>query len=234
MAPAARHFVVVGAGGHGRVVADLARTLGHDVVGYADTDPEKLGTRVDASGATVIVDQATILACARGEQRWPFTIDAVALGVGDNIARARLLEQIAPAMLPPLIHPRSWVSDAARIGPGSVVLAGAVINAGARLEEGAIVNSGAIVEHDCIVGAAVHLSPGATLCGAVGVGARSWVAAAAVIIPGCMVGTDCMIGAGAVVIRDVPDGMTVVGNPARPVRADQPANASTPTPVTGS
>lgn len=218
MVPAVRRFVIMGAGGHGRVVADLVRTLGHDVVGYADEDTDKLGIVVDSTGATVVLDQTTVLCCARGEQRWPLAIDAVALGVGDNTARAQFLAQIPDAMLSTLIHPRSWVSESAQLGPGSIVLAGALINSGANIGGAAIVNSGAIIEHDCALGIAVHISPGATLCGAVSVGARSWVAAAAVIIPGCKVGKGCVVGAGAVVIRDIPDGMTVVGNPALPIQ----------------
>jgi acetyltransferase EpsM len=222
MSPAVSRFLIVGAGGHGRVVADLVRALGHVVVGYSEVDRGRVGAVADVTGATVVVDQSTLLACIRGQQPWPLGIDALALGVGDNAARARLLDQIGDVMLPALVHPGSWVSGGARLGPGTVVLAGAVINTGATLEGAAIVNSGAVVEHDCVLKKAVHISPNATLCGGVSVGARSWVAAAAVIVPGRLVGGDCVVGAGAVVIRDVPDGSTVVGNPARPIRPRGP------------
>jgi sugar O-acyltransferase (sialic acid O-acetyltransferase NeuD family) len=221
MSPAISRFLVLGAGGHGRVVADLVRAIGHEVVGYSELDSGRVGATADATGTRVVLDQRTALACVRGEQPWPLGIDMLALGVGDNTARARLLAQIGHAMLPPLVHPGSWVSGSAWLGPGTVVLAGAVINTGATLEGATIVNSGAVVEHDCVLKEAVHISPNATLCGAVSVGARSWVAAAAVIVPGRTIGADCVVGAGAVVIRDVPDGCTVVGNPARPIHHDR-------------
>ena len=217
MAPRASRFVVVGAGGHGRVVADLVRALGHELAGYADADARKLGLVVDGTGARVVLSQVELLSCIHGAGSWPCAVDAIALGIGDNAIRASLLDQLGAAMLPPLVHPGAWVSPSARVGSGCVVLAGAVINSGAVLAGGVIVNSRVTVEHDCVIGRAAHLSPGATLCGGVRVGDGSWVGAGAVIIPGRGVGTASVVGAGAVVIRDVPDGETVVGNPARPI-----------------
>ncbi|HEY0970449.1 MAG TPA: acetyltransferase [Gemmatimonadales bacterium] len=212
---AERRVIVVGAGGHGRVVADLARTLGLTVVGYADADERRLGAVVDSAGAAVLLTQAELVACARGEREWPCGVDTVALGVGDNLARARLLAGLGTGAVATLVHPSAWVSGTATVGNGSVVLAGAVVNTDARLGNGTIVNSRATIEHDCVLEDGAHVSPGATLCGAVRVGAGSWIGAGAVIIPGRRVGAGCVVGAGAVVIRDVPDGATVAGNPAR-------------------
>ena len=217
MAPRASRFIVLGAGGHGRVVADLVRCIGHEVVGYADADVRKLGAAADGTDARVVLSQAELLACLRGDRAWRFSVEAVALGIGDNATRADLLEAIGAAMLPPLVHPRAWAAATARLGAGCVVLAGAVINTDATLADGVIVNSRATVEHDCVVGRAAHISPGATLCGGVRVGDGSWVGAGAVVIPGVVVGAGSMVGAGAVVIRDVPGGATVAGNPARPI-----------------
>lgn len=228
MALSARRFIVLGAGGHGRVVADLVRTLGDEVVGYADADASRGAARVDGTGATVVLTQAALLACARGEAAWPFIVEAVALGIGDNTARAYLLEQLGTKMLPPLIHPHSWISRSARIGRGTVVLAGAVISTDAIVAHGVIVNSRATIEHDCELETAVHVSPGATLCGGVRIGPGSWVCAGAVVIPECSVGAGCVVGAGAVVIRDVPDGITVVGNPAHPIARERHAAPGTP------
>jgi len=217
MGPPIRRFIVLGAGGHGRVVADLVRTLGYDVVGYADADVGRMGTVADATGARVILTQTELVACGRGERPWPRGASAIALGIGDNGARARARRTLAHDSLPALLHPRAWVSGAARLRAGVVVLAGAVVNTGVRIGDGAIVNSHATVEHDCLLGSDVHVSPGATVCGSVTIGDESWIGAGAVIIPGRHLAKRCVVGAGAVVIRDVAIDATVVGNPAHPL-----------------
>jgi sugar O-acyltransferase (sialic acid O-acetyltransferase NeuD family) len=200
-------------------VADLISVLGHETVGFADADEGKLGTAVGRSGATVLLTESTLVSCVRGEAAWPVDVEAIALGMGDNASRKRLLAVLDDKMMPPLVHPRTAIGTGVTIGAGSVVLAGAVINVGASIGRGVIVNSGAIVEHDCVLADAVHASPGAILCGTVSVGTCSWVAAGAVIIPGRAIGDHCVVGAGAIVIDDVADGTTVVGNPARPMLA---------------
>lgn len=219
MAPSGRRFVVAGAGGHGRVVADLVRSLGHVVVGYADADTEKVGACVDAAGAAVILGQDALLACARGDARWPVPVDAIALGLGRNDARQKVARYVPERLLPALVHPTAYVSETATLGAGSVVLPRAVVHTDARVGAAVIVNSGAVIEHDCVLDAAVHVSPGAILCGGVTVGERSWIGAGAVIIPLRKIGCSSMVGAGAVVLRDVSDGATVVGNPASPLDA---------------
>jgi sugar O-acyltransferase (sialic acid O-acetyltransferase NeuD family) len=219
VAPPVRRFVVLGGGGHGRVVADLVRALGHEVVGYADADRGKLGLRVDAAGGRVVMTQDELLACAAGRMPWALDVDAVALGIGDNSARDRVRALLPSALLPPLVHPTAWVSPSASLGSGTVVLPGAVVHTQARVGEAVVVNSRAVVEHDCDLADAVHVSPGAVLCGGVVVGTRSWVAAGAVIVPLRRIGRDSVVGAGAVVVRDVADEVTVVGNPARELAA---------------
>jgi len=243
MALPVRRFIVLGAGGHGRVVADLVRTLGYEVGGYADAEVALVGTPVDAAGANVLLTQSELFACARGERPWPKGASAIALGIGDNAARAHarsvltnaLTSALTSTLLPALVHPRAWVSGSAHLGTGVIVLAGAVINTGARVGDGAIVNSRATVEHDCVLGPDVHVSPGATLCGSVAVGEGSWIGAGAVIIPGRRLARRCIVGAGAVVIRDVASDATVVGNPARPLaratRHWETALALTPEPA---
>lgn len=229
MARPGSRFIVAGAGGHGRVVADLVRSLGHEVVGYADADARKMGRVVDAAGAAVTLTQEALVACARRLEAWPFRVDAVALGIGDNAARVALFELLEPELLPPLVHLHSWVSGFASVGAGAVVLGGVIVNNGARLGEASIANSSSIVEHDCAVGRGVHLSPGAVLCGGVQVGSGSWIGARAVVTPGVSIGSGCVVGAGGVVIRDVEDGCTVVGNPARPIPERAPARLSVAT-----
>lgn len=218
MAQRRRLFIVLGSGGHGRVVADLIRAVGDDVLGYVDADPAKLGWIADDAGRCVVAAEAEYLShFNRGALIPGLNGHATALAIGDNTARGRLLSRLSAAELPALIHPSAALSPSARLGPATVVLAQAVVNARACLGGGVILNSGAIVEHDCVLGDAVHISPGAVLCGKVRIGERTWIGAGATVIPGVVVGSDAVVGAGSVVLRDVADGVKVAGNPAKPI-----------------
>lgn len=216
--PRAERVLVVGAGGHGRVVADLARALGMTVVGYADAAMDLVGRTMDAAGARVLLSQEELLALVVAGDVGRTGADAVLIGIGDNAVRARLCDAFGGLEMPTLVHPTAWVSPSAVIGRGSVLLPRSVLHTAASVGDVCIVNSGAIVEHDCRLDDAVHVSPGAILCGGVVVGARSAIGAGSVIIPELTVGSDAVVGAGAVVVRSVASNVTVVGNPARPIR----------------
>lgn len=195
---------LLGAGGHGKVVLDAMLASGIDVWGVLDDDPSKWER--DVLGIVV---------------RGPISplepsVDAVALGIGDNEVRRRVCDDSAvPAAT--VIHPRAVVSERALVGVGCVIFATAVIQAGATLGTGGIINTGAIVEHDCVVGTFAHVAPRATLAGNVRVGDNATVGMGALVLPGVSVGRGSIIGAGAVVVADVPDGTTAIGIPARPV-----------------
>ncbi len=210
-----RRFLIWGGGGHGKVVADLVRASGDDVVGFVDRDAAKLGEVVDPGGARVVLAEDEFVASLGDGGAWRYDASAVALAVGDNAARLACLARLADVDAPALVHPTAARSPSAVVGRGAVVFANAVVNAAAAIGSAVIVNSGAVVEHDCDVGDGAHVSPGAVLSGGVRVGARTWIGAGATVIQGVRIGADVVVGAGAVVIRDVPDGATVVGNPAR-------------------
>ena len=211
----AKRFLVIGAGGHGRVVADLVRALGLNVAGFVDDDPDKIDSAIDSTGLRVTMSLHTLLQHVDANGELPEAADHVALAIGDNARRLELFTELRRHCAPALVHPSAVVSPTARIGDGSVVFALGVINPEARVGCATIINTGAIVEHDCTVHDGVHVSPGAVLCGTVSIGARSWIGAASVVIQCRSIGSDCIVGAGAVVVDDIPDGVVAYGNPAR-------------------
>lgn len=213
---------IVGAGGHGKVVADLARACGYSPIGAVELHPEALGRIAEPGGTTVRLAQADLLAHVERHGELPDLAVAVVVAVGDNRARLAVHRALARVARPALIHPGAIVSPSAAIGRGSVVFAGAVIHAAAVLGEAVIINTRAVVEHDCRISDGVHVSPGAVLCGGVTVDAGAWIGAGSTLIPGVHVGAAATVGAGAVVLVDVPAGATVVGNPGRIIHRASP------------
>jgi len=205
-------ILIFGAGGHGKVVADMIRAMGHEVAGFVDQDG--LGRQAEPGGGAIIALQDEILANG--------TVACATVAIGNNRVRLELVGRLEELGydLPALIHPNTTVSPSARIGAGSHVLAGVVVNAAAQVGRGVILNTSAVIEHDCILHDGVHISPAAVLAGEVEVGPGAWIGAGAVIINRVKVGAGAIVGAGAVVIRDVPANTTVVGNPARITRTD--------------
>jgi sugar O-acyltransferase (sialic acid O-acetyltransferase NeuD family) len=199
-----------GAAGHARVVADALGLLpAYRVAGFIDD--VTLGRRGEAFCGSRILGGREVLARLGDDG-----VRCLALAFGHNEARLRLADELASQgfELPVVVHPSAVVARDAVIGEGSFVGPLAVVNAAARIGRVVIVNSGVIVEHDAVVGDGVHLSPRACLAGGVQVGRASWVGAGAVVKERVAIGAGATVGMGAVVIRPVPDGATVVGCPA--------------------
>jgi sugar O-acyltransferase (sialic acid O-acetyltransferase NeuD family) len=210
-----RSIALFGAGGHAKVVAEVAQLAGFviETVLVDYTLPDQPGQRQP------IAPMVTWAEFLSKRNQFPFT--RIALAVGKNDARKEIAARLEDAglELQTLIHPSAAVSRTAAIGPGTVVMPLAVVNAHAIIGRGAIINSGAIVEHDCHIGDFAHLSPNAALGGNAIVGDGAHLGLNACVLPGVKVGTRARVGAGAVVVRDVPEGVTVVGIPARAVGA---------------
>lgn len=200
---------IIGAGGHGRVVADCAMAQGGlELAGFIDQAMERAGT----TQMGVAVHCPPVDAPGIGAQ-------GVLLGVGDNRRRLAILahSRMANLALPVVVHPRAWISPHAHLGDGTVVMANATVQTNCRIGAAVIINTNASVDHDCELADGVHVSPGAHLAGNVTVGECSHIGLGASIIQGIRIGRDCLIAAGAVVIRDVPDGVRAAGVPAQPM-----------------
>jgi sugar O-acyltransferase (sialic acid O-acetyltransferase NeuD family) len=206
-------IVLIGAGGHGRVVLDILRVAGvHNPVGFIDADPQLAGQTVDG---IPVLGQANMLPKLKGQK-----VKGAIISIGDNQARRSYVKKITQQgfELINAIHPQSMVSPTATIGRNVVIAAGAVIGTQARIADSVIVNTSAVIDHECEIGEAVHICPAAALAGRVRVGALAFVGLGCNIIPCMKIGENAVIGAGAVVIDDVPDGATVVGVPGRVIK----------------
>ena len=194
-------LLVVGAGGHAKVVIDAARAAGFDVAGVIG-DPqgrtELLGVPISRSAEGVFAENFII-------------------AVGDNRARAELFDQYCRAGQRPavVVHPSAIIAEGVEVGGGTFIAAGVVINVGTRIGDNAILNTSCTVDHDCDVGDHAHVGPTSGLCGAVSVGAGALIGVGCSLIPLSSVGEWAVVGAGSTVIRDVPAGETHAGVPAR-------------------
>lgn len=195
-------LTLIGAGGHGKVVADVAESCGFRDIAF--------------------VDQAWPQRKHNG--RWPIVGDGsnpltgkTFSSIGDNQARENSLMMRHIEDSPILIHPSCTISPSAKLGQGTLCVAGTIINADSLIGQGVILNTTSSVDHDCVIGNFVHISPGARLAGGVTVGERSWIGIGAVIREGITIGKDVVVAAGAAVVQDVADGMRIGGVPARPL-----------------
>lgn len=199
-------LAILGASGHGKVVADAAECSGwQEIVFFDDAWPE-----LTVNGPWQVQGDTAALM----EQLDDF--DGVVVGIGNNAIRgakqARLSD--AGANIVSIIHPAATVSAHSRVGAGSVVFANAAVNVCARVGLGVIVNTGAVIEHDCMISDFVHVSPNAVLAGGVTLKEQSWVGACASVRQLLVIGEAAVVGMGAVVTKNVPDGLVVAGNPA--------------------
>ncbi|BBH19570.1 putative acetyltransferase EpsM [Paenibacillus baekrokdamisoli] len=204
-----RPLIIVGGGGHGKVVMDIAEMMGDfSLLAIAD---DKF-TTIQESNDILCGPTSIIGNLLEADQE-----ALVIIAIGDNRSRFRMAERLdlPKERYAKLQHPGAHVSKHAIVAPGTVVMAGAVVNTTASIAAHAIINSGAVIEHDVVVGPFAHISPNAALAGAVTVGEGAHVGIGASVIPGVRIGKWSVLGAGAAAIRDVLDHLIAVGVPAK-------------------
>lgn len=200
-------LAILGASGHGKVVADLAEQCGWKEIHFFDDKWPK----IENNGVWQIVGDTERLFSELS------SYSGVIVAIGSNgIRQQKLIElQNRNASLVTLIHPAATVSQYVTIGSGSVIMAGVVVNADVTIGSGAILNTCCSIDHDCILGDVVHVSPGARVAGNVRVGDASWVGIGSSVRQGITLGANVTVGAGAAVVSNFSDAVIVTGVPAR-------------------
>ena len=197
-------LIIIGASGHGKVIADIAKLNGYTDIAFLDDDMNK----TECNGYPVIgsVADAQI-----------FSDSSFIVAIGN----AKLREQIQKSLMNKglsvvtLIHPKAVIGEKVTIGIGSVIMAGAVINSATTIGEGCIINTCASVDHDCNIANYVHVSVGSHIAGTVTIGERTWIGIGATVSNNISITIDCMIGAGAVVVGNITTKGTYMGVPSK-------------------
>jgi sugar O-acyltransferase (sialic acid O-acetyltransferase NeuD family) len=201
-------LLIIGASGHGKVVAEIALKMNKwDSISFLDDDESiesSMGIKIvgKSSQAIELINDYDIF-----------------VGIGNNAIREKIQEDLETngATLPVLIHPTVIVGGEVFLAPGTVVMAGAVINCSTRIGKGCIINTAATIDHDNIIGDYVHISPGSHLAGTVKVGERTWLGIGSVVSNNINITNGCTVGAGSVVVKEITEPGVYVGVPVRRV-----------------
>ena len=200
-------LLVVGAGGHAKVVIDAAEAAGHTVAGVVGMES----------------DAPTILGHSVLQSADVIEADGFIIAIGDNVTRARFFAEYSASGLAPavVVHPSAIIGTDVQLGGGTFIAAGVVVNTGARIGADSILNTACSVDHDCLLGSHSHVGPQAALCGAVTLGDGVLLGVGSCASPGASVGAWSVVGAGAAVVDELPGGAVYVGVPARAIGASE-------------
>ena len=206
--------VIVGAGGHGRVVLDILVNAGnHEILGFVDSNPDMAGKRIDGQRILGSLDALKHL-------RHSLNVEGAVVAIGDNGVRRDFADSIEAMGLTLIdaIHPSANLAHNVTLGRNVVISAGALVCAHCQIGDSVILNTGCIVDHESMIGTATHICPGARLAGRVTVESGAFVGIGATVTQNLRIGYEAIVGAGAVVISDVSPLTTVVGVPAREIK----------------
>ena len=198
-------LIIIGAGGHGKVVADIAAKNGYTDICFADDHAKGQCMGFPILGGTAHLEV------------WDDGATDFVIGIGNNAVREKIAQKYDINWVR-LVHPAAQIGLQVTIGKGTVVMAGAIINACASVGEHCIINTGAVVEHDNVLGDYVHISPNAALGGTVRVGALTHIGIGAAVRNNIDICGGCTIGAGAVVVKNIQDSGVYIGVPARKMK----------------
>ncbi|MCE6988836.1 acetyltransferase [Dyadobacter sp. CY323] len=193
-------MIIYGAGGHAKVISGILAACGETLLLVFDDDI----TRNSFSNSVEVVSYIPEL----------FPDENLIIAIGDNLVRRSIASKVSH-QFGNAIHPSALIDTEVCKNSGIVIMQNVVIQAGSSIGTHVIVNTSAVVDHDCALGDFVHVGPGATLCGNVVVGENTLVGAGSTVIPNIQIGKNCKIGAGTVVTKDIPDNVTVYGNPGK-------------------
>lgn len=202
-------LLIIGASGHGKVVADIALKMNKwQSIAFLDDDKSiktSMGLEVIGTSDDVFthIDEYEIF-----------------VGIGNNDTRQKIHEMLETfgASIPVLIHPNAIIGNKVEIGNGTAVMAGAVVNCCTKIGKSCIINTGSTIDHDNCIEDFVHVSPGAHLAGTVKVGQGTWLGIGSIVSNNINITNGCKVGAGSVVVRDIIETGTYVGTPVRRVR----------------
>jgi len=200
-----KKLIIIGAGGHGKVAADIAKKMNRwEHIYFLDNDislSSVLGIKIIGHSSDWI----------------KYTDDHdLFVAIGNNSIRKNIITQLEhiKASIVTLIHPTAVLAEQVDISPGTIVMAGVVINSCTSIGKGSIINTCSSVDHDCIIGEYVHISPGVRIAGNVMIGGLSWLGIGSTVINNVEITGDCIIGAGSVVISNIIEQGTYLGIPA--------------------
>lgn len=201
-------IIIIGASGHGKVIADIAKLNGYKEILFLDDDSsKKTNGKYTVAGTTKDIESYI--------EEYDFIV-----GIGNNSIRKRIINELLKSGIAQtvLIHPSAVIDKTVLIGKGTVVMANAVINADSTIGNSCIINTAATIDHDCVINDYVHISPGVHIAGTVNVGEESWLGVGSTVINNINISSKCTIGAGGLVNKDIEKSGTYVGIPVRKVK----------------
>lgn len=200
-----KKLIIIGASGHGRVCADIAKLNGYESIRFLDDDKSVR----ECAGYEIIGSINDLEKYVRSSSFF--------VAIGNYGIRSKITDQIKArgGNIITLIHPDAVIAEDVLVGEGSVVMAGTVINSGTVIGKGCIINTSSSVDHDCRIGEFVHVAVGAHIAGTVKIGSGTWIGAGATISNNIEICSECMIGVGAVVVNAIKEAGIYIGVPVR-------------------
>lgn len=199
-------MIIIGAGGHAKVIADIVRACGDYVAGFLD----------DSYTQSREFYGSLVVGAVKDYEKFASDCSFI-IAIGNNGVRNRISKELVCDWYT-AIHPSAVVSESAVVGKGTCVMANAVINADANIGEHTIINTGSVVEHDCVIGNYTHIAPKSVVCGVTKIGNGVWLGAGSTAMHVLSICDNVMVGAGGVIVKDICEEGTYVGVPVKKIK----------------